>query len=359
MAPADNHRMQDELRLRTRMIGAGIHLSVVAVLGCAVWIALTWHEPHRAGLVAMVGSAALTTAIIAVIPRARIIHSRHRELFFVAWSLSLVAFVSVAAGLDAGVRSPMVLMLYLTLVYAALSYPRWAVAVVSGAVLLAVVALSVIVGTGGHGPVDPYWLGGLVLTLSISATMCIWQSRLQHDVRLELSRISRADPLTGCLNRLGFGERLAAELARVEAGGPGLALVLVDLDQFKAVNDQFGHSAGDELLCWATTAMAGVLRPGDALGRLGGDEFAALLPAADAEEGRRAAERLRFALAARISASAGVAAAPDDGTEPDPLHHRADERLYEAKRQSPSSARRRVTNSRSSSSTASSMGGFS
>src|SRR5581483_1635777 len=95
LAPADNHRMQDELRLRTRMIGAGIHLSVVAVLGCAVWIALTWHEPHRGGLVAMVGSAALTTAIIAVIPRARIIHSRHRELFFMAWNLSLMAFVNV------------------------------------------------------------------------------------------------------------------------------------------------------------------------------------------------------------------------------------------------------------------------
>jgi hypothetical protein len=189
--------MQDELRLRTRMVGAGIHLSVVAVLGVAVWIALTWHEPHRGGLAAMAGSAALTTAIIALIPRARIIHSRHRELFFLAWSLSLVVFVSVAAGLDAGVRSPIVLMLYLTLVYAALSYPRWAVAVVSGAVLLAVVTLSVIVGTGGHGPFDPYYLGGLVLTLSITAWMCIWQSRLQHETRMELARISRTDPLTG------------------------------------------------------------------------------------------------------------------------------------------------------------------
>jgi diguanylate cyclase (GGDEF)-like protein len=349
--------MQDELRLRTRMIGAGIHLSAVSLLGVGVWIWATWSQPHRGGLTAMAVSASITTAIIAAIPRARIINSRHRELLFLAWSLSLVAFISVAAGLDEGVRSPMVLMLYLTLVYAALSYPRWAVAVVSAVSLLAVVTLSVIVGTGGRGAHDPYYLGGLVLTLSITGTMCIWQSRLQHAARAELARISRADPLTGCLNRLGFGERLDGELARVRAGGPGLALVVVDFDGFKAVNDQHGHSAGDDLLCWATHAMAAVLRPGDALGRLGGDEFAALLPDADIDEACRASERLRFALAARISASAGVAAAPEDGTEADPLHHRADERLYEAKRQSPSSARRRTTNSRSSSSTASSMGG--
>jgi diguanylate cyclase (GGDEF)-like protein len=307
----------------------------------------------------MAGSAVVTTAIIAAIPRARIVHSRYRELFFLAWSLSLVVFITVGAGLDAGIRSPMVLLLYLTLVYAALSYPRWAVAVVSGVSLLAVVALSLIVGNGGRGPTDPYYLSGLMLTLSITGVMCIWQSRLQQAARTELARISRTDPLTGCLNRLGFGERLDGELARVRAGGPGLALVLVDFDGFKAVNDEFGHSAGDELLRWATEAMVGMLRPGDALGRLGGDEFAALLPDSGIDEARRASERLRFALAARISASTGVAAAPQDGVEADPLHHRADERLYDAKRQSPSSARRRTTNSRNSSSIASSTGGSS
>ena len=127
--------------------------------------------------------------------------------------------------------------------------------------------------------------------------------------------------------------------------GPGLALVLIDFDGFKAVNDEFGHAAGDDLLRWGTAAMGAVLRPGDALGRLGGDEFAALLPDAGIKEAQRASERLRFALAARISASAGIAAAPQDGVDADALHQRADEGLYEAKRQSPSSARRRTTNS--------------
>ena len=79
----------------------------------------------------------------------------------------------------------------------------------------------------------------------------------------------------------------------------------------------------------------------------------------NADQGRHIAERLCLALSVRIGASAGVAAAPDDGTSADSLHLRADERLYDAKRQSPSSARRRTTNSLSSSSTASSIGGFS
>lgn len=350
--------MEDELALRTRMIDAGIWLSTVSLLAVIAWIGATWSSPHRGGLAAMVASASVTTVIIAAVPRETIIRSRHRELFFLAWSLSLIAFITAAAGLDEGVRSPMVLMLFATLVYAALSYPRWAVAVVAGVSLMAVVVLSLVAGTGGHGPTDPIYLGGLMLTLAITGVMCIWQSRLQQEARAELARVSRADSLTGCLNRLGFGERLTGELARVRAGGPGLALVVLDLDDFKLINDTHGHSAGDDLLRWAVAAMAGVLRPGDALGRLGGDEFAALLPATGADEATRACERLRFALAARISVSAGTAVAPADGLDDDSLHQRADERLYEAKRQSPSSARRRTTNSLSSSSTASSIGGL-
>jgi diguanylate cyclase (GGDEF)-like protein len=348
--------MEDELRLRVRMIGAGIWLSVGLLAAVAGWIGATWTDPHRGGLAAMAAGAALATAIIATVPRDRIVRSRWREPFFLSWSTSLIVFITVAAGLDQGVRSPMVLMLFLTLVYAALSYPRWAVAMVSALSLLAVLVLSLVAGTGGHGPSDPVYLVGLMLTLAVTGVMCICQARIQHEARNELSRLSRADPLTGCLNRLGLADRSTAELA---APGVGPALILLDFDGFKAVNDELGHSAGDELLCWASEQMRSALRPGDALARIGGDEFAVLLPGMSADQGRLVADRLRLALSARIGASAGVAAAPEDGMSADTLHQRADERLYEAKRQSPSSARRRVTNSRSSSSTASSIGGFS
>jgi predicted signal transduction protein with EAL and GGDEF domain len=268
--------MHDELRLRTRMIAAGLWLSTVLLVAVAGWIAATWGRPHRGGLVAMAGAAAVATAVIAAVPRHRIVASRYREPFFLSWSLSLIVFIAVAAGLDDGVRSPIVLMLFLTLVYAALSYPRWAVAVISGVSLLAVLCLSLLGGSHGGVPANPVYLVGLMLTLAVTGVMCIYQARIQQEARTELGRLSRTDPLTGSLNRLGFSERLSAELDRVRLDGHVVALVVLDFDDFKVVNDRHGHSAGDELLCWATGAMTAALRPGDVLGRLGGDEFAAL-----------------------------------------------------------------------------------
>jgi diguanylate cyclase (GGDEF)-like protein len=162
--------------------------------------------------------------------------------------------------------------------------------------------------------------------------MCMLQARIQEQARAELGRLSRSDPLTGCLNRLGFAERLGEELRRTNQGGPDLSLVLLDFDGFKLVNDLHGHAAGDALLRWAAQAMTGALRPGDCLSRLGGDEFGALLPAADPARAKAIADRLQMALSARISASAGTASTSVDGTNAERLHHRADERLYAIKR---------------------------
>jgi diguanylate cyclase (GGDEF)-like protein len=320
--------MRDDLRLRTRMIGVGLWLSGVLIVAVAAWVAATWGHPHRAGLAVMVAGAALTTAAIAFLPRERIVDSRLREPFFMSWSLSLIVFIAVAAALDSGVRSPLVLLLFLTQIYAALSYPRLAVAVLSIVSLLVVLVLSLFDTDRSGGPTDPVYLVGLMLTLSCSGVMCVLQARIQDQARKELARLSRSDPLTGCLNRLGFAERLGQELRQ----SPGVALVVLDFDGFKAVNDQHGHAAGDELLKWAAETMTQALRPSDVLGRLGGDEFAALLPGASAEQARLVADRLRLALSARVCASAGVASTEVDGGEAEVLHHRADERLYRAKR---------------------------
>jgi diguanylate cyclase (GGDEF)-like protein len=338
--------MLDELRLRTRMIAIGLWLSTVLLVSVAGWIAATWGRPHRGGLVAIVAGAALATAVIAVLPRQRIVASHYREGFFLSWSLALIIFIAVAAGLDVGVRSPIVLLLFLTLVYAALSYPRWAVAVISVVSMMAVLTLNLLGGSSGGAPTDPFYVVGLMLTLAVAGVMCIYQARIQQEARIELGRLSRTDPLTGCLNRLGFSDRLSAELDRVRLGGHGFALVVLDFDDFKEINDRHGHSAGDELLCWATGAMTAALRPGDVLGRLGGDEFAALLPAADAEHATRIAERLQLALSARISVCFGVAGADTANHDAERLYRRADDRLYDAKRQCPGVVKRRRQPSR-------------
>jgi diguanylate cyclase (GGDEF)-like protein len=327
--------MRDELRLRVRMIDAGLWLSVVLLVTVSGWIVATWGHPHRGGLAAMVVGAGLATAIVAVLPRERIVAGRLREPFFLTWSVSLIAFITVAAGLDAGVRSPIILMLFLTLVYAALSYPRWMVAVVSVVSLVAVLTLSQVTDPHGGLPTDPVYLAGLMLTLALTGVMCFCQARIQEQTRAELGRLSRCDHLTECLNRLGFNEQLTAELSRTKRSGGPLSLVVLDFDDFKAVNDGLGHSAGDELLCWATRAMTETLRPVDALGRLGGDEFAALLTDTDADQARHVAGRLRLAVSARISVSTGVATTRGEELDADVLYHRADERLYDAKRQRP------------------------
>jgi diguanylate cyclase (GGDEF)-like protein/PAS domain S-box-containing protein len=122
--------------------------------------------------------------------------------------------------------------------------------------------------------------------------------------RLEL--LSRSDPLTGMLNRRSFDESLQAQLAYSRRYKRGGALLIVDLDRFKQINDEFGHAAGDEALRVVSRVLAANLRETDVVGRdrgglvarLGGDEFALLLPETDAAGAEAVAERLVAALAA-------------------------------------------------------------
>jgi two-component system cell cycle response regulator len=157
----------------------------------------------------------------------------------------------------------------------------------------------------------------------------------------DLAAASRRDPLTALPNRRAFDEDLAREAARAARSGAPLAVVVLDIDRFKAVNDTHGHAAGDAVLQAVATRAAGAIRAGDLLARLGGEEFGILLPGADLARAVDAAERIRAALAALpveaagralpITASFGCAAlAP--GEPPHALVARADARLYEAKR---------------------------
>lgn len=85
--------MEDELALRTRMTVAGLWLSALLLGSVGVWVAATWDRPHRGGLLAMAGAAAVATVVIALLPRERIVAGRHREVFFLGWSLSLIVFI--------------------------------------------------------------------------------------------------------------------------------------------------------------------------------------------------------------------------------------------------------------------------
>jgi diguanylate cyclase (GGDEF)-like protein len=168
------------------------------------------------------------------------------------------------------------------------------------------------------------------LTAWILVSATVWGSghalsRLSERVR----RQAETDPLTGLLNRRAFIVAAEREHELAARTGADLAVVLVDLDDFKAVNDRDGHLAGDRLLAELADAWQDVLRPADVLARHGGDEFALLLPATSADGAARVVARLEAAHP--MTWSAGVAAwAP--GAPLDSALAAADAKLYEMKR---------------------------
>ncbi|HZI38818.1 MAG TPA: diguanylate cyclase [Acidimicrobiia bacterium] len=155
-----------------------------------------------------------------------------------------------------------------------------------------------------------------------------------------LTRQANRDSLTGLANRAAFHARLEAALSRPERRQGTQAVLFVDVDDFKDVNDTLGHSAGDDLLCVVAARLRDVVRPGDLVARLGGDEFALLLDGVpDPAVALDIAERAVAAVAApvevagtlaHVGASVGLAMW-HDGSDPESLMHEADVAMYTAK----------------------------
>ncbi|TIR60794.1 MAG: EAL domain-containing protein, partial [Mesorhizobium sp.] len=157
----------------------------------------------------------------------------------------------------------------------------------------------------------------------------------------EILRLAHFDPLTGLANRRSFTSRLEAEIATASGKDGQLALMLLDLDRFKEVNDLFGHAAGDAVLQRVAQCGSGVLRHGQMLARLGGDEFAIIAPnLPDPQAAGRIAEAVLSKLRQEsqlspggelVSASIGIALFPLDADEQAALVSHADTALYRAK----------------------------
>jgi diguanylate cyclase (GGDEF)-like protein len=163
----------------------------------------------------------------------------------------------------------------------------------------------------------------------------------------QLRADARTDPKTGLLNVTGWREAARRELARGQRLSGRFTLLMIDLDHFKAINDTWGHPAGDDVLQMVARVLSQSMRPADIVARFGGEEFLALLPDTDGEQAYRAAERIRrTVMELQVvttdkrnhrttirdqTTSIGLATYPQDGTSIDALLQAADSALYKAK----------------------------
>jgi diguanylate cyclase (GGDEF)-like protein len=180
-----------------------------------------------------------------------------------------------------------------------------------------------------------------VVTLSVvvGATAAFYALR-RHVERLvgALHAAARTDPLTGMLNRRGFHERFEIEIERSSRSGEPFTLLLGDLDEFKRLNDRFGHIAGDEALAAVGATLREASRAIDTAARIGGEEFVLLMPGTRSADALEAAERLRVSVVdlcgpdgRPLTISFGVVEHPAHGQGWSELMCSADEALYAAK----------------------------
>ncbi len=193
--------------------------------------------------------------------------------------------------------------------------------------------------------------------LPVAGGRTLWTATLrdlseQRQAEQRMKQMASFDPLTGLPNRTLFRDRLRQAIQRAGRSGQPMALMFLDLDRFKNVNDSLGHDAGDRLLQHVAAAIGAALRSGDTVGRpemeqsvtvarLGGDEFTVIAEALErAEDALRIAERIRQALQAPVqvgkheivvSTSIGITVYPDDPSPPDDLLRHADQAMYRAK----------------------------
>ena len=192
-----------------------------------------------------------------------------------------------------------------------------------------------------------YWVDISILPLRDTEGKVTHFASIQRDIteykKLEqdLQILCRTDPLTTAANRRAFNEILSQEFSRFKRSQKEYALIMIDLDHFKSINDQHGHSVGDQVLIEVTERCKDNIRVHDILARLGGEEFCILLPYTDSDQAKKVAERLREkieikpiivdGLRVKVTISVGISLVSSGDEDGHQAMERADQKLFQAK----------------------------
>lgn len=250
----------------------------------------------------------------------------------------LLAAVAAVAYLERSVGGgfDLRLLYFVIVLYGAILLPRMLALAIAAGVAVVSVGISGAEGTN-------LIVNGLTRLLMYGYAALLTNNWEQE--RRRLMRMSRIDELTGLYNLRALKEQLPTRLGPVARTGRRMAVLMMDIDGFKTVNDRLGHGVGNELLKEVANLLRFAVRVGDEPFRFGGDEFVLLLSDADSEGAMVVATRIQDIYRTmgqtlrgtdvNITFSIGMAVFPDDGATPDGLLARADEALYEAKHTGP------------------------
>lgn len=318
-------------------IGFGVFLAeTLVVMG---YLGLTPHGPHR-GLLLIIASSWLLFAAANLWFATTVASRTWRAKFSATWTiLSAFAVVGVC-DLDGGVRSPMLFLLLLPISFAAWAFTPRAAAVCGLSSLLSLGCV-VISNPITRGSRDTVILLGAVLAGSSVLSVAAARNRTRREqyesvLTRKIAELAATDGLTGCAVHRVFHERVREELARSARHEHPVSLIMIDLDDFKGVNDSYGHLVGDNVLAGIGEGLRLHSRASDLVARLGGDEFAILMPDTEPSAAFALAERIRREIPASlevpVTMSIGVSGLDPSARTPEQLLDDADFALYQVKR---------------------------
>lgn len=251
--------------------------------------------------------------------------------------LSCLVLVAIVVSATGGSHSPFILFYAWVGVEAGYFLPRGrAIALTALGALTSAIPLGVESLGRGAGAAGWAMVSGTMVTLAVLTAAL--RKRSDDLIQTLADQVTR-DGLTGLANRRGYQQRIEQEIERAHRHGHALSIVLADIDDFKSLNDAFGHRRGDDALREFASLCANDLRSADHVSRVGGEEFAIVLPHLSEHEALVTAERLRRTVRERLTApdgqpltaSFGVASFPQHGGDPEVLLDHADQAMYAAK----------------------------